>query len=78
MFIIYTLRIEPWSNSSTSYPPAIQELRLSGASNRPLRLSPANGEDEPFFDLLRARLPTLDIAFTLAEYGSVCAFTISE
>lgn len=75
MFIVYTLRTEPWSNSSTSFSPAIQPPQLSDASNRRSRLSLANGGDKLF--TLKITLTDIESAFTPAEYGSVCTFTTS-
>lgn len=78
MFIAYTLRTEPWSNSRTSYPLAIHSLQLSDAPDRLSRLSPANGENNLLsFVSPRSLLPILELAFTLAEYGLVCTGTIS-
>lgn len=75
MFIVYTLRTEPWSDSSTSFSPTIQTPQLSDACNRRSRLSPANGGDKLFTP--KITLTDIGLAFTLAEYGSVCTFTIS-
>lgn len=75
MFIVYTLRTEPRSDSSTSFLPAIQILKLSDASDRRSRLSPANGGDK--LVTLKITLTDIELAFTLAEYGSVCTSTKS-